>query len=170
MTDRRGYSWPPFAEGNEASVRHGAFSPRKLAEVAEALRPSLAGPLQACPWVEDVDSAEVEDWLVREALWRTLQGELARRVEENGGRIADGDRWLLERIGSAQNRAQASRDRLLLNPLHRFRAGRDVVASEVDLEAIAARGRAAWAARDESETALDALPAADTDDDPQDAA
>ena len=154
MTEKpaRGYSWPPFERGNTTALRHGAFSTRKLAEVAEALRPTLAGPLDECPWVEAIDGAEVEDWLVREALWRALLGELTRRTEENGGRIADGDRWLLERIGSAQNRAQASRDRLLLNPLNRFRAGRDATTSEVNLDAIAARGRAAWEARDRADS------------------
>jgi hypothetical protein len=130
---------PDFQKDNEFAVTHGAYSARKLAEVAEALRPSLAGPLEGCPWVQDVDGAEVDDWLQREALLRMLTGELARRMQENDGRIVEGDRWLLERVGAAQNRAQASRDRLLMNPLYRFRAGRDVAASEVDLARLWAR-------------------------------
>src|ERR1039458_3297534 len=124
---------PDFEPGNLTALKSGAFSPRKLSEVAEALRPSLAGPLEGSPWVQDVESGEVEDWLTREALLRMLTGELARRMEENDGRIVEGDRWLLERIGAAQNRAQASRDRLLMNPLYRFRAGRDVAAGQLDL-------------------------------------
>jgi hypothetical protein len=145
MTCRPGH--PPrhesFGPGNTAAVKHGSFSARRLAEVADQLRPALAGSLGECHWLEEVDAAEVEDWLVREALVRTLLGELQRRREENAGRIGDDDRWILERIGSAQNRAQASRDRLLLNPLHRFRAGRDAAASAVDLESVAERGRRA---------------------------
>jgi hypothetical protein len=143
----RGYSWPPFEVGNTVAVRHGAFSERKLAEVAEALRPELAGGLDGCPWIDPVDEAEVTDWLTSEALVRTLLGELATRRKDNGGRIADGDRWLLERIGSAQNKARAGRDRLLLNPLSRFRAGRDVAVSAGALEALAEQGRQARAER-----------------------
>src|SRR3954454_15000192 len=30
-------SWPPFEPGNEASVRHGAYSPRKIEPLAEVL-------------------------------------------------------------------------------------------------------------------------------------
>ncbi len=56
----RGYSWPPFEPGNVAAVRHGTFSSRKVAQVAETLRPTLAGPLEACPWIEDLDRAEVD--------------------------------------------------------------------------------------------------------------
>jgi len=56
----RGYSWPPFEPGNVAAVRHGACSSPKVAEVAETLRPTLAGPLEACPWIEDHDGAEVD--------------------------------------------------------------------------------------------------------------
>lgn len=129
----RGYSWRPFDKANTAAVKSGAYSPRKVAEFAEALRPTLAGPLESCPWIEETDGAEVTDWLEREAMKNMLMGELARRMAENGGRLADADKWLLERIGAAQNRVQASRDRLLLNPLYRFRAGRDVAGAGVDL-------------------------------------
>ena len=62
-----------------------------------------------------------------------LTNELARQLDDNGGRFADKDRWILERISTAQNRAMAPRDRLLLNPLSRFKAGRDVAAAGVDL-------------------------------------
>ncbi len=43
----RGYSWPQFEPGNVAAVGHGAICCRKVAEVAETLRPTLAGPLDA---------------------------------------------------------------------------------------------------------------------------
>ena len=133
---------PPYERGNVAAVKSGAYSERAVRERAEALRPSLAGPLAECAWIDDADGAEVEDWLVREALVRLLTEELAARVAEHDGRLRDRDRWLFERIGGAQNRAQACRDRLLLNPLHRFRAGRDVAASEADLAALRATGAA----------------------------
>ncbi len=37
----RGYSWPPFEKGNTAAVKHGAKSPRLVAEKAEAIRAML---------------------------------------------------------------------------------------------------------------------------------
>jgi hypothetical protein len=43
----RGYSWPPFEPGNVAAVRHGTFSSRRVAQVAQTLRPTLAGTLQS---------------------------------------------------------------------------------------------------------------------------
>ncbi len=84
----RYYTWAPFQKGNTAAVKSGAFSPRKLAQVAEALRPPLAGLVEALPWVEDIDAAEEDDWLVREALWRSLVDELMRRVEGVDGLLA----------------------------------------------------------------------------------
>jgi len=129
----RRYSWPPFEKGNQAGVKSGAYGTIKRDELAETLRPTLAEPVDALPWITDADSAEKDCWLRHEATLRLLYDELARRMAENDGRVTESDKWLLERIGTAENNAQRSRDRLLLNPLHRFRAGRDVAASELDL-------------------------------------
>ncbi len=129
----RNYKWADAEKGNTLALKHGAHSARAVAAVAEALRPHLTEPLDARAWIDDdVDAAEIDDWVTREALLRMLVNELARRIDENG-RIVEGDQWLLTRINSAQNRAQSSRDRLLLNPMSRFRAGRDVAAAGVDL-------------------------------------
>jgi hypothetical protein len=120
-----------------------------IAEAAEGLRPTLAAALGAAPWIQDIDRAEVDDWLEREAVKGMLLGELTTRMAENNGRLSDKDRWLLERLGAAQNRAQASRDRLLLNPQSRRRAGRDDAGIEDVLAAqreVGARLRAAHGA------------------------
>jgi hypothetical protein len=138
----RYYSWESFKPGNEVAVKSGAWSPRRIAQAAEDRRRTWDARLAECPWVEDVDSAEVDAWHQAEAIVTMLVGELVRRVEDNGGRLADRDRWILERIRGAENAAQACRDRLLLNPLSRHRAG--VVASDVgNFDALLAEGRAA---------------------------
>ena len=122
MAERADWQFEP---GNTASVTHGAHSKRKVIEAAERLRPELAGALHAAPWIADIDQAEVDSWLEAEAIKNMLVGELATRFAANANRIADKDRWLFERIGAAQNRAQQARDRLLLNPQSRRKAGRD---------------------------------------------
>jgi hypothetical protein len=37
----RGYSWPPFAPGHELSLKHGAWSPRKVGERAQVVRDEI---------------------------------------------------------------------------------------------------------------------------------
>jgi len=53
----RGYSWPPFEQGNLKAVRHGVHSQRiisaKTAEVREEL-------IAQCPWVVELDLVTVE--------------------------------------------------------------------------------------------------------------
>lgn len=55
-TPARGYSWPPFTAGNEAAVRHGAYSESRLAPVAAAIEREW----RAAHRVNDEDPAEVE--------------------------------------------------------------------------------------------------------------
>ncbi len=161
----RGYSRPPFEKDNRVAAKSGAWSPRILAERADALRPTLAAPLESCEWIQDTDTAEVAAWLRAEALVRALHDTLARRMTEHDGEIEDADKWLLERIRAAENAAQACRDRLLLNPLNRYRAGRDAAAARVDLIAIRSRGAQAWVERDAKDAARASLtPAAHSHD------
>lgn len=40
-TPARGYSWPPFEDGNLVAVRHGANSPRLVTEKAQTVRAML---------------------------------------------------------------------------------------------------------------------------------
>ena len=49
--------------------------------------------------------------MTRESLLVMLTNELARRLHEHDGHFTDSDQWLLTRINSMMNRAQASRDR-----------------------------------------------------------
>ena len=52
----RHYSWPPFEEGNTASLVHGADSERTLEAQAAQIRPRL---FELCPWLEDVDAIAI---------------------------------------------------------------------------------------------------------------
>jgi len=45
----RGYSWPPFEKGHTASLVHGAYSERAIAERAEQVHERL---LEVAPWVD----------------------------------------------------------------------------------------------------------------------
>jgi hypothetical protein len=83
----RGYSWPPFENGNEASVKHGAFSEEKVGPVAERIAAELRDrvPLQsasddAAVWLLAGQLARIQivrDWLSRQphGVFRSEAGE-----------------------------------------------------------------------------------------------
>ena len=65
----RGYKWEQFRDGNEAAVKSGAYSPRKVAQAAEDRRQTWDARLaKRCLWVHDIDGTEVDDWYQREAI------------------------------------------------------------------------------------------------------
>lgn len=65
VNGKRGYSWPPFEVGNEAAVKSGGHSPRKLQPIAEEL---AAGLTEAAPWTSAaVFRPTVEAWAWAEA-------------------------------------------------------------------------------------------------------
>jgi hypothetical protein len=77
----RGYSWAPFGPGNVAALRHGAFSPGKISETAQALLDEL---LVACPWVTELDGAAVDRFTRAEARARLLHGYVSKVSAESG--------------------------------------------------------------------------------------
>lgn len=107
----RNYKWADFAPGHMLSLKTGTYSSRAIANVVEQLHPLLVEPLEDCARISDLDAAEVHDWVTRESLLVMLTNELARRLHEHDGHFTDSDQWLLTRINSMMNRAQASRDR-----------------------------------------------------------
>lgn len=129
---------PPFEVGNTAALRNGAHSPRvfepRAQELAAGLleaRPDLAGPSYA---------AAVGVWAVYAARF-----ELRAAAASDD---ASDDYWLV-RLGNALLKAGAA---LGLDPtsearLTRDRAATAALASHVDLDALAQRGRAALDAR-----------------------
>lgn len=142
----RGYSWPQAQPGNTLSLRHGARSRRVYEPIAADL---AAGLLEKRPDLEDYPDATVQ-WAEAEA-----RAELLRKWVAERGVFDDED---VPRSGALtwlrvfENQAQEARKTLGLDPrshaeLARTRA--DAVKGELDLDALAARGREARLAAEE---------------------
>jgi hypothetical protein len=134
---------PPFAESNELSVRHGAYSPRWVDPLAtELVELVLAGPatayLQAAHW-----RPALWAWANAEAQVQLLEEYLAARAAAAGDGVGDlGDErvrsaYLLHHRASA--RAMSGRRQLGLDPLSAARLGRDKAAAGVDIARLMAK-------------------------------
>lgn len=127
---------PPFPPGNTLSIRHGAYSPRRVNPLAQelvdrTLSDPATGYLQAPAW-----RAALWAWARAEAEVQLLDEHIARLGEqaENGiGDLADDavrSAHLLKH--RAETRATTQRTRLGLDPLSAARLGRDKTAAAVD--------------------------------------
>ncbi|MBP2370690.1 hypothetical protein [Pseudonocardia parietis] len=150
----RGYSWEPFRDGNEAGLRHGAYSERRIAPLAaEVEQQARALPTWPSYLDEPVYAPAVRAWARAEAVVELLWTYLAERdldaalasttestteAEESRGssrsrtstRATESALSMLDR---AEARAAKARQRLGLDPLSRARLGRDVTAARTDL-------------------------------------
>jgi hypothetical protein len=109
--DARGYRWDPFEPGNEAAVKHGARSPRKVAPIAERLRHELA---TSAPWTTGAAfAAVVHSWSQAEA-----RCELLRNYLDEVGLLDDeGEpRPALKALNEAERAADRARQQLGLSP------------------------------------------------------
>lgn len=127
--DRRGYSWPPFEPGHTLSLRHGAYSPRRVeplaAEIVEAFRGHQPD------WVAAVDDWAVWAWARTEARIQLLEEWLAAH---GGDLAATGEvRGAAAFLLRCEIRAERQRARLGLDPLSRARLGADVASAGFDL-------------------------------------
>lgn len=141
--EARGYSWQPFGKGHELSVRHGAYSQRRIDPVAVELasglvadRPDLEGfPEAVMAWARaEARCLLVADWLAEHGL-----------VDDDGKPAG-----VAKHVASWERLALDARARLGLDPmaaaaLERERA--QAVRERLDLDGIAARGREALARR-----------------------
>lgn len=136
-TPARGYSWPPFQPGHTLSVRHGAYSPRRVDPLAAEIVQGLLG---------DTSTAYLQAPRYRLALWALGRAEaqvqllsewLGEHAEEAGDGVGDlsdeATRSAYLLLHRAESRADRSRARLGLDPLSAARLGRDVVAASVDV-------------------------------------
>jgi phage terminase small subunit len=156
----RGYSRPPFTEGNQAARKHGVWA-ADAAEQAERVMNDLLPPgdIERYPFVALLFA---ETWVrYRRAVTAINQdGEMT-------GEETDRKLHPLVPIESRLRRDLLDMaDRFGLDPkaeagLARDRA--DATRQAVDLDAVLARGRQAWADRDGSATPHSALPAATED-------
>jgi hypothetical protein len=110
-TGRRGYSWPPFEEGHELSLRHGAHSERKLAPIAGRLE---VGILLSAPWLSRPSfRAATVAWAWSEAqciVFREWFGELGLFDDDGAPRPG------LQNWDRCEARASKLRARLSLDP------------------------------------------------------
>jgi hypothetical protein len=150
-------SWPPFAPGHEVNLRHGARSDKYIEPLAAAFRdvlladrPDLAGyPEAVAAWA--VAEARCERYRV----WHGTHGFIDAEGNVPGG----------ANVSVYENQAQRMRERLGLDPLAEAALAKtraEAVLTTVDLESIRARGRAAWAARQAEDAAIEA-PVEDVD-------
>ena len=78
----RGYSWPPFDEGNLVAVRHGANSPRLVSDKAQAVRALL---LERYPYLSDDAFVEALERYCRvEARALMLNAYIIEKAEREG--------------------------------------------------------------------------------------
>jgi hypothetical protein len=130
----RGYSWPPFEEGNSAALTHGAFSPRKVNPLAEQIAGVLLtqGPsfLRSPEYGLAVwGLARTEARIQTVSEWLDEHGELD---DEGLPRPAGSLLLKLERL------AAEHRSRLGLDPSSRVRIERDLASVGRDLNLAAA--------------------------------
>lgn len=129
---------PPFVSGNEVSIQHGAYSPRKVDPLARDLVEQV---------LDDSSQSFLHTPAFRPALWAWARAEaqaqllteyLATRAEAAGDGVGDLDdervraAYLL--LHRAEQRAQTGRTRLGMDPLSRARLGRDVAAGQVQAD------------------------------------
>lgn len=135
----RGYSWPPFEKGHELSMKHGAWSPRKVDPLATEMVERVTTDLE---WLTPADMPAVWAWARAEAQVQLVTEYLIAAAEITGDGVGDLDAdrvkaaYLL--LHRAEARATTGRTRLGLDPLSRARLGRDVAAANVDLAALMA--------------------------------
>lgn len=142
----RGYSWPPFEEGNELSIRHGAFSQRRISARALEIRDAL---LVAYPYLADDVFMEALERYTREEARALLLHEYVMRVAEEQGVEAVKPYLWTEAARAAANAQRFAQD-CGLDPTGHAHVARDLGLAKAaggrwkgdDLLALAARGRA----------------------------
>lgn len=126
---------PPFPPGHELSLRHGAFSPRKIDPLAEQYAQGLMDHGDAY-LRQPVYRAAVWAWARAEAQCQLLTEYLVDKAKAAGNEVGNLDddatkaAYLL--LHRAENRANTLRARLGLDPLSRARLGKDAAAGSLD--------------------------------------
>lgn len=122
----RGYTWPPFEDGNTAAVTHGANSSKLVEPRAREIAPAV---LDANPHLDPLrDGAAVFRYgmglarIERVYLWLAAQDDAvfadAKQGEAHG---------VYERLERWERQAAADEERLAIAPLTRARLGLDLL-------------------------------------------
>jgi hypothetical protein len=153
-SERPSWQRPPFEPGHELSMRHGAYSPRRVDPLARDLAAYI---------VEHVPHLGAPQWSPAVWAWARSEAQVQLLVEYLGDEVGDlGDdavrsAYLL--LHRAEARADRSRARLGLDPLSAARLGRDTAAASVDVARVMAE-----LARQETERQVPAVDATTTTD------
>ena len=136
----RGYTWDQFADGNEASVVHGASSARFYGPVAEGLRDQLFA-LPSCPgYLRDpLWAFALRGWAEAEAQCLLGQEYLASLpVHEKYNAKKQGQTAPIEIVQKLEKHAANMRDKVGLNPSSAARLGKLLKSTELDIARLAA--------------------------------
>lgn len=151
----RGYSWPPFEQGNGVALTHGSYSPQAIEAKAAEVRETL---LEVAPWLDQSEYAPaVARFLRAEARSLLLHQAILKQSKERGGEDKVSSR-LWENATAADRLAAQLGNVLGLDPLGRAKLAQTASAAELNaltLGELAAQGRAAMAARSIDGTAED---------------
>jgi hypothetical protein len=158
----RGYSWAPFEPGHEITMKHGAWSPRRVDPLATEI---LAEVEPTVTWWTPADRPAVWAWAQAEARLQLVVEYLANLAQDdNAGGMVDAEgevRSAANLLVKLEKTASYHRSRLGLDPLSRARLKRDTAAAEVDVAQLLAKLAAAAPGVPEQ-------PMADNDDDEDD--
>lgn len=128
----RGYTWPPFEEGNTAAVTHGAYSPRRVDPLADGL---VAGVLVAAG-EPGAPTAYLMEPSYRPALWAWARCEarvqlVTEWLMDHGDDVNEKGEVVpaAEYLRRWEAQALKHRERLGLDPLARAKLGKDLAAS-----------------------------------------
>lgn len=125
---------PPFAEGNELAVKHGAGSPRRRDPIAQALAAELLLDESVAYLRAPRYAAAVQAWAVAEAKCALISAWCdSMPIEVAASSPKPGTSAPLELLRKWESTAQTHRARLGLDPLSAARLGRDVASTQVDL-------------------------------------
>ncbi|WP_059387263.1 hypothetical protein, partial [Arthrobacter sp. Hiyo1] len=117
---------PPFAEGNELAVKHGAKSPRKVDPIAQALVSELLADASLDYLRAPRYAAAVQAWAKAEAKSALITEWVDSMPIEMAAESKQGQTSPLELLRKWETTAQNHRSRLGLDPLSAARLGKDV--------------------------------------------
>ena len=129
--------YPPFP------IRHGAYTPRKVDPIAQAMLAAILSEPSAGYLREPVYRPAVEAWVQAEARVQLIDKWVSKMPIEQAAESRQGQVSPLELLRRWESTASTHRARLGLDPLSRARLGRDVAAAQVDAAQVLTRMREA---------------------------
>jgi hypothetical protein len=130
---------PDFEPGNVVSLKHGAYSPRVIAERAEAVRPRL---FEVCPWLDELQDVIAVDRFLRAEARALILHDYAMRMSPDQTAVK-----VWEQATAADNLAAKLGATLGLDPMSRARLQQTVASTELTLADLVRQGEAAMAER-----------------------